>query len=114
MDVVYEITCDICQDLIEISDPVKESRRPRGQGRVNYVGMTSTSAHCRMASHLTGLKAKSAKNPLHRHDVASHDGVSQKYTMRILCKEKSLLPLSITEVLYIEKQVPMTTLDDRN
>ena len=46
------------------------------------------------------------------HEV--HEGVNQKYTTRILSKERNLLPLTIKEGLYIERQVPQTTMNDRN
>ena len=51
---------------------------------------------------------------MYRHDVSKHDGIPQLYTMRILCKEKSLLPLAITEALYIEKQVQGTSMNEKN
>ena len=73
-----------------------------------------TSVHNRMCGHLAGQKYKHRSNPLHRHDEAAHGGVPQKYTMRILCKEKSLLPLSISEALYIEKQAQGTSLNEKN
>ena len=63
---------------------------------------------------LKGQKAKSSANPLWRHDKKMHDGNFQQYTTRIMSKERNLLPLTIKEGLYIEKQVPNTTLNDRN
>ena len=76
--------------------------------------MTSTSAHCRMSGHLAGQRSKSSNNPLYRHDRDCHDGDPQSYTMRILSREKSLLPLSILESLYIEKQVDGTSINKKN
>ena len=76
--------------------------------------MTSTSAHCRMSGHLAGQRSKSSNNPLYRHDRDCHDGDPQSYTMRILSREKSLLPLSILESLYIEKQVDGTSINEKN
>ena len=81
---------------------------------MNYVGMTSTSTHYRMTSHLAGQKSKSSHNPLYRHDRDCHDGDPQSYTMRILSREKSLLPLSILVSLYIEKQVEGTSINEKN
>ena len=57
---------------------------------------------------------KLSSNPLWRHDDQVHEGVHQSYTTRILSKERNLLPLTIKEGLYIERQVPKTTLNDRN
>ena len=45
---------------------------------------------------------------------ALHQGEFQKYTVRIVRKERNLLPLCIMEALYIEKQVVGTTLNDNN
>ena len=37
----------------------------------------------------------------------------QNYITRILKKEKNLLPLAITQALYIEKQLPKTTINQK-
>ena len=37
----------------------------------------------------------------------------QNYINRILKKEKNLLPLTITQRLYIEKQLPKTTINEK-
>ena len=89
------------------------NKDPGGQLRYNYIGMTSTSVHARMLGHLDGQKAKSSSNPLHRHDMEVHSGDPQVYSTRIIRKERTLLPLSLTEALYIEKQSPGTSLNGR-
>ena len=115
MGAVYEITCDSCQDPINLQVEVDpRSRDPGQQNRYNYIGMTRTSVHCRMNGHLKGQRSKLSSNPLWRHDDQVHEGVHQSYTTRILSKERNLLPLTIKEGLYIERQVPKTTLNDRN
>ena len=70
--------------------------------------------HCRMQGHLSGQRAKSKSNPLHRHDVEAHNGIPQLYKCRILARERCQLPLNILEALYIEKQRPLTSLNDKN
>ena len=67
-----------------------------------------------MQSHLQNQKSKSSSSPLWRHDQSKHQGEFQKYTARIVRKERNLLPLCIMEALYIEKQVVGTTLNDKN
>ena len=67
-----------------------------------------------MQGHLSGQRAKSNSNPLHRHDVEAHGGVPQQYECRILARERNQLPLKILEALYIEKQRPLTSLNDKN
>ena len=84
---------------------------PGGQHRENYIGMTATSVHWRMQGHLSGQRAKSQNNPLHRHDEMRHQGVPQSYTTRIVRKERTLLPLALTEALFIEKQSPGTSMN---
>ena len=71
-------------------------------------------AHWRMQSHLRGQKSKQDSNPLWRHDRECHEGIHQDYEARILVSERNLLPLCIMESLYIEKQQPETSLNDRN
>ena len=92
----------------------QETRRPGGQGRPNYIGMTMTSIHCRMASHLQGQKSGTKTNPLFRHDRDSHGGQKQKYLARVIAKERGILPLSILEGLYIESQKEGTSMNERN
>ena len=92
----------------------KETREQGGQDRFNYVGMCTTSLHCRMRSHRQGQKYKISSNPLYRHDQDQHQGENQVYTAKVLSKERSILPLSIIESLYIEAQVEGTSMNDRN
>ena len=112
--VLYEITCNTCTAPVEAGDNNKETRQPGGQARCNYIGMTRTSVHYRMMGHLQGQKARSRKNPLWRHDLEKHQGHPQQYTTRVLQKERNLLPLCISEGLYIERQMRGTTLNDKN
>ena len=67
-----------------------------------------------MQGHLQGQKSKSSNNPLHRHDLECHNGEVQSYTTRIIAAERNLLPLRVTEGLYIEKQYPGTSFNERN
>ena len=112
MHVIYEITCNTCQQIIDTQ--IKDTREPGNQKGKNYIGMTMTLAHCRMVTHLSDQKSKRNKCPLWRHDRDSHEGERQQYKTRILSKDRSVLPLSILEALYIEKQIPGTSLNERN
>ena len=103
MGCIYEICCKACQDPVyQDQAQTKVTREPGGQNRVNYVGMTSTSVHARMISHLKNQKAKLQSSPMWRHDMESHGGEHQEYETRILTREKTILSLAITEGLYIE------------
>ena len=112
MQVIYEITCNSCQQNVDTES--KRSREPGKQEGKNYIGMTMMSSHCRMVSHLSGQRTKSIKNPLWRHDKDAHDGQHQQYTIRIMARDKGVLPFSIVEALWIEKQIPETSLNERN
>ena len=115
MGCLYEITCNTCQDPVEEDQTgSKTTKDPGGQSRTNYVGMTSTSLHCRMLGHMAGQKARSGSNPLWRHDAEKHEGEHQTYTTRILRRERTLLPLCILEAIYIEKQSTKTSLNEKN
>ena len=117
MGCIYEITCDACEDPVDLTTggPLdKDTKDPGKQRRPNYVGMTSTSVHWRMQGHLSGQKSKSSGNPLWRHDSETHGGNPQTYTTRILRRERTLLPLTVVEALFIEKQYPETSLNDKN
>ena len=93
---------------------VPESRDPGGQARESYIGMIRTSLHCRMQEHLQKQKSKSSSNPLWRHDRDKHGGEPQRYTTRVIRRERNLLPLSIMEALFIEKQATGSSLNDKN
>ena len=92
----------------------KETRDPRGQSRYNYVGITMSSIHAQMKDHLKDQRSKVQKNPMYGHDLDAHNGEPQEYRARILTREKSVFPLSLTEGLYIEGQVPGTYINERN
>ena len=51
-------------------------------------------------------RSKVQKNPLHSHDLEIHNREPQMYRARILTREKTAFPLSLTEGLYIEGKVP--------
>ena len=76
--------------------------------------MTRSSVHARMIDHIKGQKAKQSKNPLYRHDRDVHDGNPQLYTTRVMNCQKNILPLTVMEALYIEKQVRGTSLNEKN
>ena len=109
---IYEITCRSCPETG--NQGPKTTRDPGGQGKDNYIGLARTSAPCRMASHLAGQRAKLKSNPLHRHGLEVHNRVPQQYRTRILARERNILPLNILEGLYIERQGPGTSINERN
>ena len=98
--------------LQSVSNESKRSREPGKQEGKNYIGMTMMSSHCRMVSHLSGQRTKSIKNPLWRYDKDAHDGQHQQYTIRIMARDKGVLPFSIVEALWIKKQIPETSLNE--
>ena len=110
MQVIYEITCNSCQQNVDTES--KRSREPGKQEGKNYFGMTMMSSHCRMVSHLSGQRTKSIKNPLWCYDKDAYDGQHQQYTIKIMAKDKEILLFSIVETLQIKKQIPQTSLNE--
>ena len=104
----YEEICNRVDDGI-----IKSLHRDRKE-IISYVGMTMTSVHNRMYGHLSGQKYKHTSNPLYRHDIEYHNGCPQKYTTRILARDRRILPVKITEGLYIEAQLKGTSMNDKN
>ena len=100
----------VCTD----SDIDPRSRDPGNQGRYQYIGMTRNSVHARMKNHLDGQKSKQSHNPLFRHDRDVHEGIPQKYTTRIMNTQMNILPLTVLEALYIEKQRNGTSINEKN
>ena len=77
MGAVYVIRCNSCQ--MNLDPTVKEKpTQPGGIRTHHYIGMTATSIHNRMLSHLQGHKNKSNNSVMHRHDVLEHNGEIQQ------------------------------------
>ena len=103
---IYKITCIQCNLIIvNSSDAEKESP--------NYIGLTRSSIHARMLDHLKGQKSKSMGNPLYRHDLQVHDGITQQYVCTPVVSEKKIVRLHVNEALHIEKQNREASLNDK-
>ena len=98
---IYKISCKTCNEII--SD--KESP--------NYIGMTRSSLHARMKSHIEGQNRQMSGNPLHRHDVESHGGVKQIYTCKAIASERKIVRLCMNEALHIERQDRSASINDK-
>ena len=101
---VCKIQCITCKE--EVAEDSNESH--------NYIGLTRTSVHARMKSHLYDQSRKKSKSPLYRHDVAHHNGVPQKYITNIVNSEKKIVRLYSLEALSIEKQDSKASMNERN
>ena len=101
---VYKIHCVSCME--EVAEESKESH--------NYIGLTRTSVHSRMKTHLNDQRIKKSKSPLHRHDVEHHNGVQQQYVTNIVNSEKKIVRLYSLEALSIEKQDSKLSMNERN
>ena len=99
---IYNITCVTCNKSVEINDIEK------------YIGMTRTSVHNLMKSHLRDQKSKKDSSPLFRHDVQHHDGEQQEYVTNIVAAENKLLKLSSLEAIHIETQPSNLLMNERN
>ena len=56
-----------------------------------------------MISHLKLMRSKSNSNPLHRHNVESHNGGIMNYSCKIIEKERKIVCLYMREALEIER-----------
>ena len=100
---IYRIECITCNNNIEIEYETKR-----------YIGMTRTTLHNRMLSHLKTQQSKCNSSPLFRHDRDSHGGEKQKYVMYKIGSEKKIVRLACLEALEIEKQPGNLLLNERN
>ena len=78
----------------------------------NYIGISTTSVHNRMLSHLQTQDSCNLKGPLARHDKHHHGGEKQQYKTKILHSHRKVLSLNLLEGLVIEKMDPQ--LNERN
>ena len=101
MGVIYNIQCNTCNEQIEDYEE-------------KYVGMTRTSVHNRMLSHLKDQKNKKMSSPMYRHDTCKHNGIPQKYSTTIVAAEKKIVKLSCLEGIMIEKVPDSLLLNERN
>ena len=105
MSMIYRISCISCNQMIAESDSEKEPP--------NYIGLTRTSIHATMMSHLDGQKRMRANNPLYRHDISCHNGITQKYVCIPVASERKIVRLNCNEALHIEKQDRAQSMNDR-
>ena len=86
---------------------------PGGIRSSHYLGMTATSLHNRMLSHLQDQRSKNSKSVMNLHDINCYEGVEQQYTMDIVTSERRLLLLCMREALLIEGQDPGLSINDK-
>ena len=79
----------------------------------NYIGLTWSTIHARMLDDLKGQKMRSSGNPLHRHDLKSHNGQQQQYVCIPIASEKKIVRLNVNEAHHIEKQNREASLNDK-
>ena len=79
----------------------------------HYLGMTATSLHNRMLSHLQDQRSKNSKSVMNLHDINCYEGVEQQYTMDIVTSERRLLLQCRREALLIEGQDPGLSINDK-
>ena len=101
--VVYKIECKQCKETAENVNSVH-----------NYIGLTRSSLHSRMQSHLAGQRRQQSHNPLFRHDRDHHQGIPQEYETSIVATESKIVKLHCNEALRIEKQDPTYRINERN
>ena len=103
--VVYKIQCTTCLDSLDSPDQDNTMR---------YIGMTRTSVHSRMLTHLSDRRAKKQSSPMYRHDRDVHDGHPQRYVTSIVSRERKIVRLNVSEAITIEKQPQHLLINERN
>ena len=112
MRVIYIIRCMKCKEKLDLL--VKEDPAvPSGVMSSHYFGITATSIHNRMLSHLSDHRSKNKQSIMTRHDLDCHGGEVQRYMMDIVTSERHLLLLKMREALLIEGQDPGLSINDR-
>ena len=112
MGAIYIIRCTTCK--MELDPGVKENPTiPGGVLSSHYIGMTATSIHSRLLSHVQGHRTKSNKSVMHRHDMTEHNGDVQCYTADCITTERKLLQLCMRETLLIEGQCPRLSINSK-
>ena len=74
-----------------------EERKP------TYAGLTRTTVHNRMESHLKSQKYKHNHSPMWRHDKDAHGGTHQEYVCTIIGRERKIVRLYMREAIEMEK-----------
>ena len=112
MGIVYVIHCQTCKT--ELDPMVREKPTELGGIKTNhYIGMTATSAHNRMLSHIQSHRSKSNQSIRHSHDVSDHNGEVQTYVIDCIATERRLLTLCKREALLIEGQNPCHSINKK-
>ena len=112
MGAVYVIRCNSCK--AELDPMIKEQPTiPGGIKSQHYIGMTATSIHNRLISHIQGHKSKSKHSVMHRHDIDSHNGEIQTYSADCITTERQLLHLCMREALLIEGMDPILSINGK-
>ena len=98
---------------------MQEGVRPRAERESfstmsnHYIGMTATSIHARMLSHIQSHRTKSSNHVMRRHDVLEHNGEVLEYTMDCVTTQRRLLQLCMREALLIEGQDPKLSINNK-
>ena len=103
MGAFYIINCSKCK--IELIPMAEENPTvPGGIMSSHYIGMTVTSIHNRMLSHLQSHRSKSRKSVMYRHDMDEHNSEVQIYTTDYITTAKRFLRLCMRKELFIENR----------
>ena len=99
-----------CESIIEEDDNV--SSQPDTVH--NYIGMTRTTLHNRMLTHLKNRDSRMTSSPLYRHDSTVHNNDIQVYRCTKIASESKLVRLNCNEAIRIERQNESYSMNERN
>ena len=92
--VVYKLQYKACNTFIEEDDTL--TRIGTDMKKPSYLGLTRTTLHNRMTSHLRSRRNKNTLSPMWKHDRDAHRGIAQEYNCTIIGQVRKI-------VLDIEK-----------
>ena len=70
-----------------------------------YYGESSRTIYERYKKHKDGERSNNKDNPLWKHDVLSHDGIMQEYTVKVLEKHRDPMRRQVTEKVILENRM---------
>jgi hypothetical protein len=90
-------------------------KRPHHEGRPHYIGTSAKSLHARMLGHRRDIRGKQMSNAMAKHNSRQHKDAIEppKCTMKLLSVHLANLGRQVSEGLYLEKQNPGLSLNDR-
>ena len=80
----------------------------------NYVGTTGTSTHNRHLAHMDSVRRKTKTSAISQHMIENHPNTEKIYNVKILSTHQSNLERITSEMLWIEQQNPIYSMNRKS